>query len=328
MTDNSYVVDGYANKLVGTHDYNGSTGWVLTIPDNKLTTGTNDIFVSFSPTGSEKGYNNSTTVTVPRTASVEVSLSSTSGVVGQAVQLTAFVSPAAALFSTADPGNVPESFNMGSVTFFSGTTPVASRPVEGLNLGSTTTPVFNVAPVVVSAVLPEALGKQTITAVYSYSSLPSVTSASVSYDVRPAMTMTTVEAAPNPVLLGNAVTLTATVGVKTPGSGQAHRHRDFLRPQQSAGPGDAQHDGRRDHGDPDHGGAAPGRRCDYRRVSGQHRLCKQHEPHGDRNCRDRHAHDAARHAQRGGGGGLRHTDRDGGREGAGERPADRLRNLL
>jgi hypothetical protein len=141
-------------------------------------------------------YDNATTdesnvvFTILGTTTTSVMSAVNPSVVGESVTLTATVSPAAS----------------GGVEFFDGVTSLGTQPVTA---GS--------AALVTSAL---ALGSHSITAVYSGDAdYSGSTSAAHSHAVNAAATATSVGSAPNPSVVGESVTLTASVAASPPGSG-------------------------------------------------------------------------------------------------------------
>ena len=124
-------------------------------------------------------------------SSTAVSTSPNPSVVGQSVTVTATITPSSAT---------------GSVQFFDGVTSLGTAPVSA---GS--------AAIATAAF---AVGSHSITAVYSGdTSFGSSTSPASTHTVNPAATTTTVGSSPNPSVVGQSVTITATVSVNPPGAG-------------------------------------------------------------------------------------------------------------
>jgi large repetitive protein len=127
-------------------------------------------------------------------SSTTLTLSASTSMFGQTMTLTATVSG-----GTASPS--------GSVTFYDGATSLGTKALRS-----------GAASLTVSTL---AAGQHTLTAVYGGSpQIDSSVSPAVSYTVTPAQAIASLTVAPNPSVLGQTVTLTATVRVVAPGGGK------------------------------------------------------------------------------------------------------------
>ena len=142
-------------------------------------------------------------------SSVAVTTAPNPSVVGQAVAVTATVTPASAT---------------GSVEFFDGLVSLGTSPVSG-GSASLNTPTLS-------------LGAHNLTAVYSGDAGHSgSTSAAHTHTVNAASTTTTVASTPNPSLAGQSVAITATVAPVAPGAGSPGGSVEFFNGVTSLGLG-------------------------------------------------------------------------------------------
>ena len=188
-----------------------SASGTVMFPDSALPKGTQNLSAVYSSTSVGSFTSATVAVTVAPVASVEFSVSATSGVEGQSVGLMATVFPAQALLNVADPSHSSGTFSMGTVTFYDGTTPVGTAKVSDadfLGLGTllpSTVPLSSVS-------LPAQAGVQDLTAVYSYSTFTSATSPIVKYTEVPSAQVTLGVSATGGAA-GQPVSLTATLTV-------------------------------------------------------------------------------------------------------------------
>ena len=200
-----------AGTVSGTVDFfDGATplgsapvsGGAASISTSTLATGSHNLTAVYSGDLSFSGSTSATHVHVVDAAASSVVLSSTPNpsVVGQSVALDAAVTPATAT---------------GTVEFFEGSTSLGTAPVSG-GTATLNTSTF-------------ALGSHSLTAVYSGDgSYSGSTSAVHSHTVNAAATATTLTNTPNPSLVGESVTLTASVAVQAPGAGTATGNVQFF----------------------------------------------------------------------------------------------------
>jgi hypothetical protein len=172
----------------------------LDVPPLHAPAGTNGLFAygaSQFPTGSFNATNYWVDAVLVTGGTATALASSTNpSVFGQAVTLTATVSPAGG-------GGVPS----GTVTFMDGSSSLGSTPLDGSGHAALTTSAL-------------AVGDHALTAVYGASgSWSGSSSPALTQHVSPASTSTTVTAAPSPSAPGQAVTFTAKVAPVAPGGG-------------------------------------------------------------------------------------------------------------
>jgi hypothetical protein len=129
--------------------------------------------------------------TIQGTSSTSLTSSPNPSVVGQGVTLTATVAPSGAT---------------GSIEFFDGATSLGTAPLSGGSAAINTSSL--------------AVGPHSLTAVYGGGvAYAGSTSAAHGHTVNPATTSTALTSSPNPSVVGQSVTLTATVAVLAPGAG-------------------------------------------------------------------------------------------------------------
>jgi hypothetical protein len=178
-------------------------GGVASITTSALTPGSHSI----TATGGDGNFFFHTSTSAPVTQVVNAATSSTAvttspnpSVVGESVTITATVTPSAAT---------------GSVEFFDGATSLGTSP---LSSGSAALATASLA-----------LGSHSITAVYSGDlTYPTSTSPVHSHTVNSASTSTAVTTSPNPSVVGESVTISASVTVNPPGAGSPSGSVEFF----------------------------------------------------------------------------------------------------
>lgn len=195
-------------QVSATGDFSETDNCVSTSP-LQADGGTCTVNVTFTPgaagarTGSVSIMNKTTAAvtTVPATGSglgqattmTTVASSANPAVFGQSVTLTAS--------ATSSSSGVPT----GAVTFSDGATALATETLAGAQ-ATFASSIFSV-------------GSHSITAAYSGDSTFQPSSGALTETVNPASTTITLMSTANPVILNGAVTLTATVGIVSPGAG-------------------------------------------------------------------------------------------------------------
>ena len=183
--------------VLGTSTLSGGSA---TLAVTSLAVGTHSLTAAFAGTSS---YTASTSTTVKQVVTQSatttvVNLSPATSVIGQSVTATVTVSPVA-------PGAGTPT---GTATVLFQNIPIYSAPLSGGTLSTTISTI--------------PIGTYTFTVSYGGDAdFTASTSAATTVVVNPASTTTTLAAAPNPSVVGQTVTLAATVSVVSPGSGTA-----------------------------------------------------------------------------------------------------------
>jgi hypothetical protein len=185
------LTDTTTNTVLATLTPN-SAG-VATYSTSTLSVGTHNIQASYTATASYSASSASVVQTVNAGASTSVALTSSLNPApfGQSVNFTATVSVPAG-------GGVPT----GSITFSEGTTTLATQPLAAAGTSSATA-AFSIGTL--------AVGSHTIVATYVPSGGFSGGSATLTETISGLATSTALTATPNPALVGQAVTMTASV---------------------------------------------------------------------------------------------------------------------
>jgi len=178
----------------------------LAVPDGTFHYTVTAVYLSWSATSGASG---DVTVTSSIATTTTVSSSLNPSVVGQSVMYTATVTPHSG--STTPTGLVTFKDNGTTITCTSGT--------QTLNGSGVATCQFTYSSV----------GTHSITAVYTGAgSFTTSTSTSLAQAVNQASTTTSVSSTPNPSVVGQSVTYTATVAVSAPGAGTPTGNVEFF----------------------------------------------------------------------------------------------------
>ena len=165
-----------------------------------LAIGSHIITATYNPTGSFIAASANLTQTVTGLAtSVALASSANPANPGQSVAFTATITNTSSISATPS----------GSITFFDGTTALATLPISAIN-STTATASFSISTL--------SVGSHTISAAYTSAGLLSSVTANLTQVGNPPPSSTTLTAAPNPANYGQSVTFSATVTATSSGS--------------------------------------------------------------------------------------------------------------